>query len=193
VELDVRRLADGTLAIHHDLALPGGRKLNTLSRPDLPAEVPLLAEVLGWAADSGAYLNVEIKFEGSGVDDRVGRTLLAIRAHLRGERVIVSSFSPLVLRAARDLDPGLPRGFLYHRPYRVGVDLVPLVARRLGVTALHPHHTLVDAELIELARKNGWRVNTWTVNDEAEALRLSALGVDGLIGDVPEVLKVARG
>lgn len=192
VELDVRRLADGTLAIHHDLALPDGRRLNTLSRPDLPAEVPLLSEVLGWAADTGAYLNVEIKFEGGGVDDRVGRTLLAIRAHLRASQVIVSSFSPFVLRAARDLDPGLPRGFLYHRPYRVGVDLIPLVARCLAVTALHPHHTLVDAALVELARKNRWRVTTWTVNDEAEALRLKALGVDGLIGDLPDVLKAAQ-
>ena len=192
VELDVRRLADGHLVIHHDLKLPDGRALNELIAQDVPQDVPTLDALLAWAADTGAYLNVEIKFEGARPDDRVAGTLKAVRAHRLGERVIVSSFSPLILKAARDLDPGIERGFLYHRSYRIGVDLVPVVARRLGVAALHPHHSLIDAPLMETARREGWRVNTWTVNDPADVARLTALGVNGLIGDLPDVLLTAR-
>jgi len=193
VELDVRRLVDGRLVIHHDLNLPDGRALNTLQGHEVPQDVPTLDALLDWASGAGAYLNVEIKFEGARPDDRVAGTLKAIRAHGLAGQVIVSSFSPLVLKAARDLDPGIERGFLYHRSYRVGVDLVPLVARRLDVAALHPHHRLIDAPLMDMAHQEGWRVNTWTVNEPADVERLTALGVDGLIGDVPAVLLAARG
>ncbi len=192
VELDVRRLADGLLVVHHDLELPDGRALNTLLSADLPDDVPTLESVLGWAADTGAYVNVEIKFEGARIDDRVSGTLRAVRAHGLAERVIVSSFSPFVLRAARDLDAGIERGFLMYRPYRFGVDLMPLVARKLAVRALHPRFHLIDEALMTLARAEGWRVNAWTVNDPAEVARLTALGVDGLIGDLPDVLLGAR-
>ena len=188
VELDVRRLADGGLVIHHDLNLPDGRALNTLQSAEVPQDVPTLDAFLAWAADTACYLNIEIKFEGARPDDRVAGTLKAIRAHGLGEKVIVSSFSPLILKAARDLDPSIERGFLYHRSYKIGVDLVQVVARRLGVAALHPHHSLVDTPLIDMARREGWRVNTWTVNDPADVARLTALGVDGLIGDLPAVL-----
>ncbi|WP_425147055.1 glycerophosphodiester phosphodiesterase [Deinococcus sp.] len=193
VELDVRRLLDGTLAVHHDLNLPDGRALNTLTRSQVPAYVPTLDAVLDWAAQSDAYLNVEIKFEGARADDRVEASLRAIRQHGRAGRSIVSSFSPLILRAAKAADAGIERGFLYHRRYIVGIDLVPVVARRLDVAALHPHHSLIDQGLMATARRGGWRVNTWTVNDAADARRLSALGVNALIGDVPEVLLSARG
>lgn len=188
VELDVRRLADGGLVIHHDLNLPDGRALNTLNAADVPQEVPTLDALLAWAADTHAYLNIEIKFEGARPDDRVAGTLRAIRRHGLGERVIVSSFSPLVLAVARDLAPSIERGFLYHRSYTIGIDLVPVVARRLKVAALHPQFSLIDRPLMEMARSENWRVNAWTVNDVSEVARLKVLGVDGLIGDVPEVL-----
>ena len=192
VELDVRRLADGTLVIHHDLNLLDGRALNTLIAGQLPADVPALDALLAWATDAGAFLNVEIKFEGALSDDRVAGTLRAIRRHALGERVIVSSFSPLILKAARDLAPSIERGFLYHRSYVIGIDLVPVVARRLKVAALHPHHSLIDEALMQMARAEGWRVNAWTVNESADVARLTALGVDGLIGDLPAVLLSAR-
>ncbi|MFC4452934.1 glycerophosphodiester phosphodiesterase [Deinococcus sonorensis] len=191
VELDVRRLLDGTLVVHHDLELLDGRPLNTLTRSQLePHPVPLLADVLAWASQTGAYLNVELKFEGAQVDDRVARTCQAIRQHGLQRRVILSSFQPLQLRAARQLMPELERGLLYHRRYPL--DLVPRVGRWLDVAALHPHHSLIDGPLMDVARRHGWRVNAWTVNDVPEVSRLSRLGVAGLIGDVPDVLLSAR-
>ncbi len=186
VEWDVRRLHDGTLVIHHDPALPDGRKLPKLSRQDWPADLPTLRQALEWAADTGAFVNIELKFESAKVDDRVARTLQAVRAFGLSRRVLVSSFMPTQLRAARELAPDIGRGLLIHRAYPGW--LLGAVMRWTGCAALHPTHEIVDAALMQQAKAHGWRVNAWTVNDEAEARRLVALGVNGLIGDVPEML-----
>lgn len=193
IETDVRRLGDGGLVICHDAQLPDGRKLDTLSRADLPAHVPLLPEVLAWAAQTGAFLNIEIKPELGKGDGRTEETLDLIRAYGLAERVLISSFSPLQLRAALQHAPGIGRGFLYHRAYVIGgCDLVPPIARRLDLAALHPHFNLITPEVMDTAQREGWRVNTWTVNDSAQGRRLLGMGVSGLIGDVPEVLMAAR-
>ncbi|MFC4425072.1 glycerophosphodiester phosphodiesterase [Deinococcus navajonensis] len=193
VELDVRRLRDGVLVVHHDAALPDGRPLATLGRLDLPGQVPTLAQALAWARQSGAFVNVELKFERAWPDDRVHRSLDLIRAFELTPRVIVSSFNPLLLIAARRRAPEVPRALLIHRLYRWGpLDLVPPVMRLTGCAALHPAQTLVTRDLLAQARRSGWQVNVWTVNNAAEALRLSHLGADGLIGDLPAVLLGAR-
>src|ERR1700759_2879939 len=59
VELDVRLTADGALAVHHDAQIPGVGSIADLGGADLPAHVPLLADVL--AACEGMVGNVEIK------------------------------------------------------------------------------------------------------------------------------------
>src|ERR687891_2877116 len=46
VELDVRRTADGTLAVHHDPRLPDGRPLVEVAAAELPTDVPLLGDAL---------------------------------------------------------------------------------------------------------------------------------------------------
>lgn len=191
VEWDVRRLADGELVIHHDAELKDGRALPQMRRPDLPASVPTLDQALAWAADTGAYVNVELKFESAKVDDRVGRSLDAIRAFGLGRRVIVSSFMPTQLLAARQLAPEIERGLLIHRTYPA--PLLALAMRLTGSAALHPQHQLITPALAQQAKRAGWRINAWTVNDGADVARLVALGVDGLIGDVPQVLKQAGG
>ena len=192
IETDVRRLGDGELVICHDAQLNDGRKLDTLSRADLPAHVPLLPDVLAWAAQTGAYLNIEIKPELGKGDGRTEETLDLIRAYGLTEQVIVSSFSPLQLLAALQHAPQIERGFLYHRPYQIGCDLVTEVARRVKVAALHPHFSLITPQLMDTARQEGWRVNTWTVNDAAQGRRLTEMGVSGLIGDLPDVLLAMR-
>jgi glycerophosphoryl diester phosphodiesterase len=52
--------------------------------------------------------------------------------------------------------------------------------------AFHPHHLLIDEEYMVWAKAIPAAVNTWTVNDPVEALRLAGLGVDTLITDVPD-------
>ena len=53
VELDVHLTGDGALAVHHDPALPGLGFISALGVPDLPDQVPLLADVLAVCEEIG--------------------------------------------------------------------------------------------------------------------------------------------
>ena len=60
VELDVRRTADGALAVHHDAHLPDGRAIVATTWADMPDHVPDLASALDACAGLRT-VNVEIK------------------------------------------------------------------------------------------------------------------------------------
>src|SRR3954465_3236369 len=74
VELDVRRTADGALAVHHDAHLADGRAIVELAAAALPPHVPLLAEALAACAPMG--VNVEIKNWPADVDFDVSATIV---------------------------------------------------------------------------------------------------------------------
>lgn len=192
VEVDVRRLRDGTLVMHHDAHLEDGRNLNELTRADVPQWLPTMTEFLAWMGDTGAFVNIEFKWEKDcwQPDDRVYRTLDAVRGLGLGRRVVVSSFNPLYLMAARETAPEIERGFLFESDF--GTPIITTIMKVTDSVALHPHHPLLDADLMALAGRFGWLVNTWTVNEEAEVKRLTELGVNALIGNYPQVLLTAR-
>lgn len=64
-----------------------------------------------------------------------------------------------------------------------------LSAKQTGATWAVWNHKNLDAEAIALFRKNGLRVWTYTVNDEADWGRLAALGVEAIITDKPGELR----
>jgi glycerophosphoryl diester phosphodiesterase len=113
--------------------------------------------------------------------------------HALQERIIISSFNPLALKRFRDMLPNVPIGFLYSAD--VPVDTHQMMRElKLSHEARHPHHDLVDVDYMEWARKNGYWVNAWTVNDLERAVALRNLGVDAIITDKPiDLLRALRG
>ena len=106
------------------------------------------------------------------------------------EQVIVSSFNPVALIKLRWLDSKVELGLLYHQPlpaYLLNAWLSPIIAPE----ALHPHHSLIDAELVGWAHGQNRAINSWTVNDVETARRLEQLGVDAIISDVPDQIMAA--
>jgi glycerophosphoryl diester phosphodiesterase len=49
-----------------------------------------------------------------------------------------------------------------------------------------PHYSLVDDALLEYCRKHKIMLIPWTVNEEADIIRLIRQGVDGIISDYPD-------
>jgi glycerophosphoryl diester phosphodiesterase len=193
VELDVRLTGDGALAVHHDATLDGIGPIAQLGVPDLPAHIPLLADVLSIC--DGMVVNVEIKNDlgETGHDDDVVAVEVARVIEEAGwiDRVIVSSFGLASLHAVGRADSRLAIGVLW--PPLSDVSLALPLARSAGWQAVHPFVTEVNAELVGAAHEAGLAVNVWTVNAAHDLTAFVALGVDALITDhLAEAIDIAR-
>jgi glycerophosphoryl diester phosphodiesterase len=200
LELDVQRSADGVLVVFHDdtterwdgrTRAVGACTLAELRALDIGgARVATLAEVCAFARECGVLLNVEIK--GLGIGAQVARMLRAERVE---ELVLISSFEAGALREIAVANPRLPRAYLMgNDTYRPTVRLReawPFAALRgIRATAWHPTYQLpLLAWLIPRVRRAGYQINVWTVDDRAPMRRMIALGVDGIITDMPDVLR----
>jgi glycerophosphoryl diester phosphodiesterase len=197
VELDVRLDRDRNLVVLHDrtLARVTGwhdvRDVERVGRRELAqvelgagARVPLLADVLAWAESTGARVNVELKHD---VSDRralvegVAREARRLRDPARS--LLLSSFHPPIVAALSRALPELTTAWLVHAGQRVLREAPGW--RWLGARAVNPEHPLATAARIAAWKRRGALVAVWTVNDPNLALRLSALGVDAIISDVP--------
>jgi glycerophosphoryl diester phosphodiesterase len=188
VELDVRRTADGALAVHHDAHLPDGRPIVELARADLPTTVPDLASALDACEPLG--VNVEIKNLPGDPDFDPGSAIVepvAAMVATRDQAILVSSFHAGTLDRLRDLEPSIATAlltFALHDPERT-VD----AAAAAGHVALNPFDATVDAALVAMCHDRGLAMNVWTVDDPGRIAELAALGVDGIVTNVPDVAR----
>ncbi len=197
LETDLQRSRDGVLVISHDPYLHGDDAspdtfiaklgINELRRRE-PAMLTL-ADLRAFMEEfPAALVNLELKTAAPFDDPRaveLARELAGWPAGLRG-RLWLSTFDPLQILALAAAGVDAPLAFLVYDP--AALALLP----SLPVAAVHPHHGLVTADRVSAWRAGGLAVFVWTVNDLALASRLLDLGVDGLIGDVPDTLLAAR-
>jgi glycerophosphoryl diester phosphodiesterase len=198
VELDVMRCRSGEVVVFHDddLVRLGGRpeQVRALTYDELRTidlgggeRIPTLEAVL--AALGPLLVNIELKtaptWGGRIVDDGLAAAVsdLVFRKSAQ-ERILVSSFDPLLLARFRLHAPRVATGLLFAhdqaRPYRQAWA-APLVRP----TAVHPESVLVDARAVARWHARGLGVHVWTVDDAAEVRLLCALGVDAIITNRP--------
>lgn len=195
IELDILRLPDGTLVVHHDEKL--GRRedvdgsiyayrRDTVQSfsigkgfPDHRGErTPLLAQVLEWMQGNDLRLNAEIKggtaFEAAPMEEDV---LGLLDAYAMQGRCLISSFRHDVLKRIKERSD-YPVGALYEATH--GVDMVAYCASH-GFDAIHPRLDLVGEQLVADAHGRGIAVNVWTVDVPSQIKALADLGVDSII------------
>ncbi len=197
VELDVRRTADGALAVSHDDTLPDGRVVVELPRAALPPDMTVLGDALDVCRPL-PLVNIEIKNWPDDRDfdptERLAADVVALldaRGELRGGRYLVSCFHLPTVDRVHELAPDLPTAWLLG-PVNDAAELVERTASR-GHVAIHPHHVFVNEELVRLAHDAGLAVNTWTCDDPDRIRWLADLGVDGLVTNQPKIALAALG
>ncbi len=143
--------------------------------------IPTLDQALA-ALAGRALLNIELKPDVR-VEVLVERVLALVRQHSMLHAAVFSSFEPVALELLRRKAPEARIGVL-----AASGALEPALeaAHVLRAENLHPHKSLVDAELIALARRKALRVWVWTVNLPERMAALAALGVDGIFSDHPD-------
>ena len=205
IELDVQCSQDGVLVVMHNFTVDettngtgrvGSLPASQLTKLDAGSHfssafagtpVPTLEEVLA-LVNKRVVLNIEVKSDNMMGGREVEPLVALIQAGDLYEHVIVSSFNPITLLKLRHTDPRVKLGLLYYGQH-IPPFLRDLCFRSImHPEALHPHYHLIDADYMAWAKTIPAQVNTWTVNDPDEARRLSALGVDTIITDVPDLI-----
>jgi glycerophosphoryl diester phosphodiesterase len=203
-ELDVHLSKDGEVVVIHDFTVEATtdgfgsvRDLTLAELKELDAgswfgptfagqRIPTLHEVID-ACGRHLLLNIEIKTKVLR-DDSLARAVAdIIRDRQIRDRVLVSSFNPMVIWQVRQLNPGVPIGLLY-APDQPFYLRRPWLRHLVRPEALNPHHSIVDAEYVRWAKDHQYRISVWTVDEPEEMQQLIELGVDIIITNRPGVL-----
>lgn len=200
VEVDVKLSQDGALVLLHDDTLERttnarGPVVNataaTLARLDAGAwfgpafageRIPTFAQFADICAELDLRANIEIK-ACPGRERETGAALAAaLRRHWRQETPLVSSFAETASDAFHAAAPDVPRGFLTGAiPPDARLD--PLVGRYVAIHAGLNHLKAPD---IGRAKRKGFQVLVYTVNDPDQAQALFDAGADAVFSDFPE-------
>jgi glycerophosphoryl diester phosphodiesterase len=143
--------------------------------------LPTLDAIAAYCIHNRYCLNIEIK-PTPGTARLTGEVVARAAARLwAGQPVppLLTSFEVEALRGALDAAPELPRGLLLDTLWSGWLE----TALSLGCQAIVCNHALWDATTVGQAQGAGLRTLSYTVNDEATAQRLIALGTDGIITD----------
>lgn len=196
-EIDLQQTADDRLAVFHDdlvdrttdgtgpLWSKTLAELQTLDAgswfdPAFAGEtVPSLEEVVA-ATRGRLQLNLELKLHGHERDfaDLVIRTIYDSNS---GDHCLLTSFDHDLVDVLQKRDPGLDLGYIVGPGQPPPSTLLYRPARCLSV-----EKSLVDADLMDGARRAGKQIHTWTVNETADMTRLIDLGVAAIITNFPD-------
>jgi glycerophosphoryl diester phosphodiesterase len=215
IETDIRETSDGRFVCFHDPTLERttnghgdlrDHKLTELQRLDAGhnfiddgsyafrgagARIPTLEDAL--TLDAGVRLNLEIKpndptlagrlwelIDHHGIHDRVlvasehDEVTAAFRKYSRG-RVVTSAGR----KGAQRFWARVLAGAWKHAMFPFDALQIPPTFH--GMKVLNPR-------FVEAAHHHGIQIHVWTIDDPAEMEELLAVGVDGIMTDLPDVL-----
>lgn len=145
--------------------------------------IPLLEEFLKLVKGFDGLLNIEIKndrVQYPGIEEKV---LELVHKYEASDKVIISSFNHYSLVKIRNLDNKVKTGVLYmellYRPWEY--------AKTIGANAIHPYFYAINEDIVRGCIENGVEVNVFTVDDIEKMKFLAAIGVTGIITNVPDL------
>jgi glycerophosphoryl diester phosphodiesterase len=144
-------------------------------------------------------LNLDIK-QTAPVVAPYEKTLARLLAEFgRTDDVIVASFLDQATDAFRTFAPQVPTSAgtsataEFWRAVQQGNPIPDTPAVAYQVPERMGDLVVVDEAFVEAAHRSGKAVHVWTVNDTTAMERLMAIGVDGIISDVPSTLAKVLG
>ena len=204
IESDVHISKDGQLVIFHDASVERTSNgtgfirdltyaqlleldIGAWKSPEFAGQhIWTLGQLLDFCREARMLLNLELKNYEVFYDGLEQRVIDEVCARGMQEQVFVSSFNHISMQRFKDLCPEIETGLLYDKP------LLDMEHYLLPSNAdnMHPRYMLLQyqPELMDLFHSRGMKVNTWTVNDEADMRDMIHRGVDGIISNYPDLL-----
>lgn len=214
IELDIHLTRDDKIVVIHDKTtartVPGsklviaqssweelkGLDAGSWKAPGYAGErIPLLSELFE-AHGRDFYFDIEIKNR-EHTDGQLEALLARLLDDFKmdADRVVVSSFNPLMLAKFKAACPRIPTAIIYCDDPELPWFLRRGEGRWIGkVDFLKPEHVIPTRMGMILNRAIGRRaVLPWTVDDPAVAQRMLALGCEGVISNTPHTLGIRNG
>ena len=161
--------------------------------------LPTLLEVIELVRPTSVRLCLELKFEPFTLDlfrsepEALGTTAEVIKILQKTnfvDRVVVTSFSPKVLKRAKELEPRLPT-VLDPSPQDGTLTAKEVMEQVIPVAnVVAYYYPYIDKELMDEARLSGIHVWAWDPDEPEEILRLINLGVQGVMTNRPDTLNL---
>lgn len=191
LEFDVHQSKDGEIVIMHDgntfrttgyLGSISNLTLQELKKLDCGEgeRIPTLVELIKIARGK---VNLNCEMKARGIEEKVIKILKEEKII---EDTIISSFKHDILLKIQKLEPQIRLASL--EPTRSGwvkswmsIKQMLRVAIENKFYAINPYYKLVDLNFVEKAHKNEIKIFPWTVNSVSSIRKLINLGVDGII------------
>jgi glycerophosphoryl diester phosphodiesterase len=205
IEFDVQLSQDGEVVVIHDFCLETTTNGQGLVRDRTLAElkqldagshfdpafaeqrIPTLQETIDTIGHRLLF-NIELKTASLRDDGLAAVVVRTVEENHMLDRVIISSFNPLVLRLVKQLNPWIATGLLY-APDSLLLLRRPWLRYLIRFDAMHPHYSTADARYMRWARKQNYRINVWTADDPGDMWQLMRRGVDIIITNRPDLLR----
>ena len=194
IEIDVHKCASGELVVFHDFTLDrmtnGSGEVSKHSLEELKRlkvsnqyEIPTLEDVLN-TIDKKCLLNIELKGRDTALSScKIIADYLKTN-YWNSDHFLISSFQHQELETVYKLNNQLRLGVLTKASVSDAIDF----AEKINAFAIHPNMALVTKDNVSLAQDKGYKVLTWTVNDQPTIERMKMYNVDGIISDNPDLL-----
>jgi glycerophosphoryl diester phosphodiesterase len=200
IELDAKLSKDGVVVAIHDKTVDrttdGSGKVSELTFSELQnldagiqfaprfsrERIPSLEQVLD-TLGTKLLINIELTSYASPGDALPEKVAELVKKAGAERNTIFSSFHPSILGRIRKLMPDVPAGLLTGEGWLQWGN--SFLGRRVSPELIHPYFTKATRDFIERAHLDHRKVNTWTVDDPREIIRLVEDGVDGIITDDP--------
>jgi glycerophosphoryl diester phosphodiesterase len=196
VEIDVRQTADGVPVLLHDRDLRrvagDDRRIWEVRSAELDEidvgswfsaafagePIPTLEQAVRAVGDR-AKLNIEIK-PAPETPDLVRRVVEILQAENAVDGTIIASLNRGLLEEVHELEPRLRRAQLVH------TSIGRLDERGHDILAVRA--ALATPDAVVRAKRLGYELHVWTVNELQAMSRYIDMGVDNIITDRPDVL-----
>jgi glycerophosphoryl diester phosphodiesterase len=199
-EIDVQEIEDGNIILFHDTTLYRTTNiegyvwnLNLTSSMEIDVgswfgdefrneKIPTLEEVIK-LVDGKMKLNIEIKINGR--EKLVAKNVVELVQEYSFEnQCIITSFDFGTVDQVRAIDNKIKTGYIF-KNLPEDIDVFSANCEILSVS-----RKIVTPEFIRTAKQNHKEVHVWTVNKPEEMKKLILMGVDNIITDRPDILKL---
>lgn len=186
IELDVHMTKDGEIVVIHDFFMDrttdGIGYIKDLKFKDIKKhsagkwfnekfsleKVSSLQEIFEYFKDNNFKINVEIKAGYRFYENIEEKIINNIYKYYKKENIIISSFDHYSLLKCKEIDSTLETGALYEaalfNPWTY--------MKSIKVDYIHPQYLTLTDEVIEDSKKEGYKINTYTVDDVDAIKRL---------------------